>query len=77
MAVFFRRLAVFSFLAVTTLAEAVKLKYGGFISAVMQYDGNLMAVGLFHFSAVTSLAETVKLKYGGIFSTVMAVIVWR
>ena len=35
-AVIFRRFAVFSFLAVTTLAEAVKPKYGGIFSAVMQ-----------------------------------------
>ena len=39
-AVIFRRLAVFSFLAVTTLGEAVKPKCGGIFSAVMQYGGN-------------------------------------
>ena len=44
---FFRRLAAFSLLAVTTLAEAVKPKYGGIFSAVMQYGGNFLAVGGF------------------------------
>ena len=43
MAGIFQRLAVFSFLAVTTLAEAVKPKYGGIFSAVMQYKGHCLA----------------------------------
>ena len=33
------------FLAVTTLAEAVKPKYVGIFSAVVQYGGNVWAVG--------------------------------
>ena len=37
----------FSFLAVTTLAEAVKLKHGGKFSAVMLYSGSFSAVGGF------------------------------
>ena len=40
---------VFSFLAVTTLVEALKPKYGGIFSAVMQYGGNFLAVGDFSF----------------------------
>ena len=43
----FRRFAVFSFLAVTTLAEAVKPKYGDIFSAVMQYRDKVLAVGGF------------------------------
>ena len=39
-AVIFRPLVVLSFLAVTTLAEAVKPNYGGMFSAVMQYGVN-------------------------------------
>ena len=50
-AVICRRLAVFSFLAVTTFAEAVKPKYGGILSAVKQYGGNFLAVGGFSFFA--------------------------
>ena len=49
MVVIFRRLAVFSFLAVPTLAEAVKPKYGGIFSAVMQYGCNFLAVSGFSF----------------------------
>ena len=44
-----KRLAVFSFLAVTTLANAVKPKYGGISSAVMQYVGKVLAVSGFSF----------------------------
>ena len=39
----FRRLTVFSILAVTTLEEAVKARYGGVSSAVMQYGGDVLA----------------------------------
>ena len=49
------------------LAEAVKPKHGVFLSAVMQYGGNFLAVGGFHLSAVTTLAEAEKTKYDGIF----------
>ena len=34
---------------VTTLAEAVKAKYGGKFSAVMPHGGNFLAVGGFSF----------------------------
>ena len=50
--------AVFRFLAITTLAEAVKPKYGG----------NFSAVGGVFFSVTR--AEAVKPKYGGNFSAV-------
>ena len=40
---------MFSFLAVTNLAEAVKPKYGGTFSAVMQHGGNFLAVNGFSF----------------------------
>ena len=73
-AVIFRRLAVFSFLAVTTLAEAVKPNYGGIFSAVMQYGGNFLAVGGFPFFGGNDFGGRGKPKYGGIYS---AVIVWR
>ena len=54
-AVIFRRLAVFSFLAVTTLAEAVKPNYGGIFSAVMQYGGTIFwRYAVFRLPAVTS-----------------------
>ena len=36
-------------MAVTTLAEAVKPKYGGIFLAVMQYGGNFLAVSGFSF----------------------------
>ena len=42
-------MAVFSFLAVTTLAVAVKPKYGGIFSAVMQYGGIFLAISGFLF----------------------------
>ena len=45
--VIFRRLAVFSFSAVTPLAVAVKPNYGGIFSAVMQDSGNFLAVSVF------------------------------
>ena len=45
----FRRLAVFSFLAVTTLAEAAKPKHGGIFSAVMHYSGNFLSVSCSSF----------------------------
>ena len=45
--VIFPRWAVFGFLAVTTLTEAVKPKYGGKISVVMPYGGNFSVVGGF------------------------------
>ena len=37
----------------TFVTEAVKPKYGGIFSAVMQYGGNVLAGGGFRFSAVT------------------------
>ena len=37
----------------TFLAEAVKPKHGGIFSAVMQYGGNVSALGGFRFTAVT------------------------
>ena len=36
-------------MAVTTLAEAVKPKYGGIFSAVMQYKGHFLAISGFSF----------------------------
>ena len=39
----------FAFSAVTTLAEAVKPKYGGIFWAVMEYGGNFLAVSGFSF----------------------------
>ena len=42
-----RRLAVFSFLAVTILAEAVNLNMAGIFSAVIPYGGNVLAVDVF------------------------------
>ena len=45
------------------LAEAVKPKYGGIFSAVMQYGGNVLAVGGFSFCGGNTLA--VLPKYGG------------
>ena len=38
------------------LAEAVKPKYGGIFSAVMQYGGNVLAVGGFSFFGGNTLA---------------------
>ena len=61
-AVRFRRWAVFSFLAVTTLAEAVKPKYGDIFSAVMQYGGNFLAVGGFSFFGGNDFGENGKTK---------------
>ena len=40
---------VFRFLAVTTLAKAVKPKYGGNFSAVIPYSGKFSAVSGFSF----------------------------
>ena len=40
----------------TFLAEAVKPKYGGIFSAVMEYSGNVLAVGGFSFFGVNTLA---------------------
>ena len=40
----------------TFLAEAVKPKYGGIFSAVMQYGGNVLAVGGFSFFGGNNLA---------------------
>ena len=40
----------------TFLAEAVKPKYGGIFSAVMQYGGNVLAVGGFSFFGGNTLA---------------------
>ena len=40
----------------TFLAEAVKPKYDGIFSAVMQYGGNVLAVGGFSFSGGNTLA---------------------
>ena len=40
----------------TFLAEAVKPKYGGILSAVMQYGGNVLAVGGFSFVGGKTLA---------------------
>ena len=37
----------------TFLAEALKPKYGGIFSVVMQYGGNVLAVGGFRFLAIT------------------------
>ena len=43
-------------LAVLFLAEAVKPKHGGIFSAVMQYGGNVLAVGGFSFFGGNTLA---------------------
>ena len=40
----------------TFLAEAAKLKYGDIFSAVMQYGGNVLAVGGFSFFGGNTLA---------------------
>ena len=40
----------------TSLAEAVKPKYGGIFSAVMQYGGKVLAVGGFSFFGGNTLA---------------------
>ena len=61
-AVIFRRLAVFSFLAVTTLAEAVKPNYGGIFSAVMHDSGNFLAVGGFPFFGGNDLSASGETK---------------
>ena len=45
----FLAVGVFSFLALTTLAEAIKPTYGGSMWAVMSYGGNCLAVGGFSF----------------------------
>ena len=66
-AVIFRRLAVFSFLAVTTLAETVKPKYGGIFSAVVQYGGIFLAVGGFSFCGGNDFDGSGKIKFGGNF----------
>ena len=62
MAVIFRRQADFRFLAVTTLAEAVKPKYDGIFSAVMSYGGNFSALSGFSFFGGNVNADT---KLGG------------
>ena len=43
-------------LAVLFLAEAVKPKYGGIFSAVMQYGGNVLVAGGFSFFGVNTSA---------------------
>ena len=40
----------------TFLAEAVKPKYGGILSVVMQYGGNFLAVDSFSFFGGSTLA---------------------
>ena len=47
------------------MVEAIKTKYGGIFSAVMQYGGHVLAVGVFRFSAVTTLAVGGITKIGG------------
>ena len=53
------------------MAEAVKPKYGGIFSAVMQYAGIFLAVGNFSFFGGNDFGGSGKTKYGGIFSAVM------
>ena len=53
------------------MAEAVKPKYGGIFSAVLQYGGNFVAVGGFSFFGGNDFGGSGKPKYGGIFSAVM------
>ena len=48
----------------TFLAEAVKPKYGGIFTAVMQYGGNVLAVGDFSFFTGNTLAVG-GITYGG------------
>ena len=55
----------------TFLTEAVKPKYGGIFSAVLQYGGNFVAVGGFSFFGGNDFGGSGKPKYGGIFSAVM------
>lgn len=70
-AVIIRRLAVFSLLAVTTLAEAVKPKYAGIFPVVMKtYGGNALAVCSFSFSGGYDFGGSGKQKRD-IFSTSM------
>ena len=71
-AVICRRLAVFSFLAVTTLfGGRGKPKYGGIFAAVMPYGCNFLAVGGSSFFGGNDFGRSGKPKYGGTLSAVM------
>ena len=67
-------MAVCSFLGGNDFGGSGKPKYGGIFSAVMQYGGKFLAVGVFSFFGGNDSGGSGKPKYGGIFTAVM---VWR
>ena len=67
-------MAVCSFLGGNDFGGSGKPKYGGIFSAVMQYGGKFLAVGVFSFFGGNDFGGSGKPKYGGIFTAVM---VWR